>query len=229
MKHIGIVGVTASGCALCYMEIVAEAARHSGFPVKHPEISIHNISFSDYFTAGPLWESSGWEQVHDLILSSIYKLKMMGADFVIIPANTIHCEFENLKSKSSLPVINIVDATLEAAKKNGIKSAIILGTKHIVGANLYKNKMPQYGIDNVPIDENIQCLLQSMIEALVSSAEVNELAKQQIFNYINLLDCDAVILACTELPLIFSDAEINKPLLNTTKILANAAFEYAIK
>ena len=75
MKHIGIVGITASGSALCYNEIVAEASKHYGFPPKHPEISINNASFFDYYHAGPSNGNESWVQVHELILSSIKKLK----------------------------------------------------------------------------------------------------------------------------------------------------------
>lgn len=228
MKHIGIVGVTASGSALCYNEIIAEAAKNSGFPVKHPEVSINNISFSDYYNAGPTTGSAGWAQVHDIVLTSINKLKGIGADFVIIPANTVHCEFENLKSKSSLPIRSIVDATLDVCEQEKIKKVVVLGTKHVINSGLYKQEIGSYGMEYCIPDPHILDLLQSVINSLISGQSQNQCEINEIIYFLKNADCDAVILACTELPLILTEQLLGIQVINTTKILAKKALEFAI-
>src|SRR3989344_7353490 len=105
MKHIGIVGITAEGASLCYRTICMEAAKRLGNFI-HPEITMHTRSFDQILKAQ---EERNWNKVAGLLLDSLKKLATAGADFAIIPGNSVHYAIGTVLEKSPIPVISIVD------------------------------------------------------------------------------------------------------------------------
>ena len=118
MKHIGIVGVTAEGAAYCYRTICRAAAVKLGRN-KHPEISVHTRSFDEILAAQ---EERNWNRVAGSLLDSIRKLQGMGADFAIIPANSVHYAIQIVRQKSPLPVRSIVEETADECMRQGIQA-----------------------------------------------------------------------------------------------------------
>lgn len=226
MKHIGIVGISAIGSALCYRYIAEKSASH-GFPVTHPEISIHNFSFDKYFNAGPN-DPNGWNDVHDIILSSIERLKLIGADFVIIPANTVHYNFSYLEERSCLPILSILDITVNECVNQKIKDVIVLGTSYTMQGHLYNEKLMQHGINPISLNSEQCNFLNDVICSELMKGAVNSSSVEKIKAIIVSSRCDGVILACTELPMIFPEASLPMPIINTTELLAQRALEHAI-
>lgn len=226
MKHIGIVGITAEGSALCYRLIVSKAAELFGTPVKHPEITIHNFSFDEYFTAGPT-EGEGWSRVHDKILLSIEKLKVAGSDFIIIPANTIHHDFKYLEKKSTLPIINMIDIVVNQCGAIASKKVGVLGTYFTMTGNLYRDELSQKGIETVVPNEEECRLVHSIITNDLLAGKANKNHTNILMGIIKNMNCDSIILACTELPLVIGSEHTKIPIINSTQLLANKALEYA--
>lgn len=225
MKHIGIVGISAIGSAMCY-KIIVEKAAENGFPIKHPEITVHNFSFDKYFNAGPSTEK-GWVDVHNMILLSIKKLKEMGADFVIIPANTVHHNFSYLESKSSLPILSIIDITINECVKRKFNKVAVLGTLHTMQGNLYSEKLEAKGIRQIIPDENGCNTIHEIIYSELMGRKNMPATTKKIVDIVTNLNCDAVILACTELPEILSEQSLGIAVVNSTELLAQRALEYA--
>lgn len=228
MKHIGIVGISAAGSALCYKLIVQKAAELFGTPTKHPEITIHNFSFYDYYNSGPDAEK-GWAKVHDMILKSIEKLRKTGADFIIIPANTVHYNFGYLENRSPLPIINMVDITVSECIQQKINRPIILGTAFTIQGNLYQDKLLEKGIKPIIPNEKDCNILDNIIANNLIIGEVKNEHTSIIIDIINKTDCDSVILACTELPLVIGHQQVSMPVIDTTDLLARKAFEMALQ
>src|SRR5689334_17676944 len=107
MKHIGIVDITTVGACICANEIVSLAAKNdpSG---KHPEFTLHSFSFDEYKKHVV---SQDWNALALKILKSIEKLKLTGAEFIIIPSNTPHYAIKFIQEKSPLPVLNLIEIT----------------------------------------------------------------------------------------------------------------------
>ncbi len=101
--HIGIVGCSAEGAALCYRTICAEGAARLGAHT-HPEVSMHTHSLAEYVRCLDNGDITG---VGELMLSSAHKLERAGADFLICPDNTVHAAFAYVAERSPLPWINI--------------------------------------------------------------------------------------------------------------------------
>jgi aspartate racemase len=227
-KHIGIVGCSAEGAALCYRTICLEAeplmGRHA-----HPEVTMHTISLAEYMK--PIESDAGWEPVAELMLRSAQTLKRAGADFLICPDNTIHQALPFVLPRSPLPWLHIAEEVGKEAKRRGFKKLGITGTKFLVNGPVYPEKLEQLGIGYVRPTRGQQERVNTIIfDELVLGRQTSEALAycQRVIQDLKDHGCDAVVLGCTELPLLISDRESALPTLDSTRTLARAALRHAI-
>jgi len=228
-KHIGIVGCSAEGAALCYRTICLEAeplmGRHA-----HPEVTMHTISLAEYMK--PIEAGAGWQPVAELMLRSAEALKRAGADFLICPDNTIHQALPFVLPRSPLPWLHIAEEVGKEAKRRGFKKLGITGTKFLVSGLVYPEKLEQLGIGYVRPTREQQERINTIIfdELVLGRQTVEALAYcQQVIEDLKSQGCDAVVLGCTELPLLISERESALPTLDSTRTLARAALRHALE
>ena len=142
--HIGIVGCSAEGAALCYRTICIEGAALLGGEHRHPEVSLHTPSLHLYVERLDAGDVQG---VADLMLESAHKLARAGADFLICPDNTIHQAFHLVAPKSPLPWLHIADEVALEAQRRGLRSLGILGTHWLVQSEVYPERLRAHGLD----------------------------------------------------------------------------------
>src|ERR1700739_4391270 len=148
--HIGIVGCSAEGAALCYRTICAKGAQLLG-PHAHPEITMHTHSLAAYVE---YIERNDWEGVADLMLDSANKLKNAGADFLVCPDNTIHQAMNLVEPRSPLPWLHIAEVVAAEAVERGYRRLGLLGTRWLVESEVYPQKLMARGIGCLrPTDE----------------------------------------------------------------------------
>ena len=193
----------------------------------HPEISIHNFPFGKYYNAGPN-NNNGWQDVHNIILQSIGKLKSIGADFIIIPANTVHFNFDYLKNKSPLPIISIVDAVVSESVRLNFREVAVLGTQFTIKGKLYDNVFKKSNIRVAKISSNDCHLLQNIIMDDLIPNKINVNTINRFMEIAARIKCDSIVLACTELPLLIPHLNIDKPMIDTTRLLARKALEFSL-
>lgn len=141
-QHIGIVGCSAEGAALCYRTICAEGAQLLG-PHAHPEISMHTPSLAAYVDCLARGDVKG---VGELMLDSAYKLTAIGADFLICPDNTIHQAFDYAAPRSPLPWLHIAEVVAQEAVQRGFRRIGITGTRWLVDSAVYPDKLGARGL-----------------------------------------------------------------------------------
>ncbi|WP_444994428.1 aspartate/glutamate racemase family protein [Aliikangiella sp. IMCC44359] len=227
-KHIGIVGCSAEGAALCYKTICTESPKRLGKHV-HPEVSMHTHSLADYVK---YLDDNDIQGVGELMISSAQKLKMQGAEFLICPDNTIHQAFEYVKERSPLPWLHIAEVVVESAKVQGFKKLGILGTKWLVESNVYPEKIESKGLTwSRPANEEINEIGRIIMDELVYGIFKPEsiVYFQSVINKLKNNRCDAVILGCTEIPLIINDSNSSLPTLDSNRLLAEAAINMAVE
>jgi len=228
-KHIGIVGCSAEGAALCYRTICLEAESLMGKHA-HPEVTMHTIALAEYMKlidAGASWESIG-----ELMLRSAHALKRAGADFLICPDNTIHQAMPFVISRSPLPWLHIAEEVGKEARRRGFKKLGLTGTKFLVRGPVYPEKLDQLGIGYLRPTEAQQERINTIIfDELVRGQQTAEALAyfQQVVEQFKLQGCDAVVLGCTEIPLLISDRESPLPTIDSTRTLARAALRYALE
>jgi aspartate racemase len=225
--HIGIVGCSAEGASLCYRTICAKGTALLG-PHAHPEVSMHTPSRAQYVAC---LEQGDIEGVGRLMLASADKLARAGADFLICPDNTIHQAFGYVRERSPLPWLHIAEVVADAAAACGHRRLGLLGTTWLVRSNVYPAALTSRGLACVrPQDSQCEQVSRIIMDELVngvfnraSTARLQSVAQ-------GLLDagCDAVILGCTELPLVLNDRNLPLPALDSTRLLARAALHRAV-
>jgi aspartate racemase len=227
MKHIGIVGCSAEGAALCYRTICAEASAQLGGHA-HPEISLHTPSLADYVAC---LERGDWQGVGELMLASADKLARAGADFLICPDNTIHQAFDSVAARSPLPWLHIAEVVAAAAQARGFGRLGITGTRWLVESEVYPDKLAAVGIAAVRPDatqrqEMGRLIMDELVHGVFKPDSVRYF--QTVIAELQAQGCDAVVLGCTEIPLIISDSNSPLPTLDSTRLLARAAVRHAL-
>jgi aspartate racemase len=226
-QHIGIVACSAEGAALCYRTIAAEGSQLLG-PHAHPEVGLHCFSLADYME--PIYRND-WPAVADLMLASANKLASIGADFLICPDNTIHQALPYVLPRSPLPWLHIAEVVATSATERGFQRIGLTGTRWLVESNVYPEKLTAHGLDYLrPTPEDREAINRIIFDELVYGIFKPESIAtfQQAIQRLKEAGCDAVVLGCTEIPLIISDNNSPLPTLDSTRLLARAALQRAV-
>jgi aspartate racemase len=227
VQHIGIVGCSAEGAALCYRTVCLEGEQLLG-TYEHPEVSLHTHALGEYMR---YISRDDWAAVGELMLSSAHKLARAGADFLICPDNTIHRSLPAILARSPRPWLHIAEVVAEAAAARGWRTLGITGTRYLVDSEVYPEKLSARGLAYLrPTDaeraEINRIIFEELVRGVCSATAVTYL--QGVFTRLQAAGADAVVLGCTELPLIVSDANSPLPTLDSTRLLARAALARAI-
>lgn len=226
-KHIGIVACSAEGAALCYRTICEEGDRRLG-NYRHPEITMHTHSLGDYMQ---FIDADDWQGVAGLMLSSAGKLAQAGADFVICPDNTVHRAFELVAPTSPLPWLHIAGEVAAEAKRRGFRKLAITGTRYTMEGPVYSEKLAEVQIECLSPNEAErqrinEIIFDELVRGIFTGASRSDF--HRIINRMMDDGCDAVVLGCTEIPLLIDDASSPLPTLDSTRILARAAVQRAL-
>jgi aspartate racemase len=227
-KHIGIVACSAEGAALCYRTICVEGAQFMG-EHDHPEISMHTHSLAEYMNC---IDRDDWNGVGELMLSSANKLAKIGADFLICPDNTIHKSFAYVRERSPQPWLHIAEVIAEQAVERGFNRIGITGTRYLVESDVYPEKLNARGLEYIrPSAEERAEINRIIFEELVCSEFKPEAVAyfQRVISRFKDEGCDAVVLGCTEIPLIMNDQNSPLPTLDSTRSMARAALKHALE
>ncbi len=226
-KHIGIVACSAEGAALCYTTICVEGAALMG-PHAHPQVSMHTFSLAEYMN---YIYAGDWQGVAGLMLSSAEKLASIGADFLICPDNTIHQAMPLVRPQSPLPWLHIAEEVAGEAARRGFRRLGLTGTRYLVESSVYPDALAARGIDFVrpqPAErERInQIIFDELVYGTFASDSLRYLAR--VIQRLKDNGCDAVVLGCTEIPLLVTPETSPLPTLDSTRLLARAALRHAV-
>lgn len=227
-RHIGIVACSAEGAALCYRTICVEGARLLG-GYAHPEVSMHTPSLAAYVEC---LRRDDWRGVGELMLASAEKLARIGAELLICPDNTIHQALPHVEPRSPRPWLHIAEVVAEAAAGRGFRRLGLTGTRWLVDSDVYPDKLAARGLSYVrPSAAERDELDRIIMDELVHGVLRPEAAAtfQRVIGRMKDEGCDAVVLGCTEIPLLVSDANSPLPTLDSTRLLARAALRRAVE
>jgi aspartate racemase len=224
---IGIAACSSEGAALCYRTICARAPAILGAHA-HPNVALFGHSLSDYVAA---LDAGDLKKVAGLMVDSARRLAAAGADFVICPDNTIHSAMPWVHDVSPIPWLHIAEVVASEARARGVTRAAILGTRWLVDSEVYPEALGLVGIDFLrPEPEE-----RNEISRIIMDELVNDIQCAESIRYLeNLIDnmrergCDAVVLGCTEIPIIIGKENSALPTLDSTRLLADAALRHAM-
>ena len=225
-RHLGIVAVSAEGAALCYRTICVEGAALFGAHA-HPEVSLHTIPLADYMR--PM-DAGRWDEVGEMLLASGERLRRAGAELLLCPDNTAHQGLDLVRARSPLPWLHIAEEVATVAAARGHRRLLVLGTRWLMEGPVYPTKLHARGITSEIPDATDRARIDQVIFDDLVYGRIEDRARQDFVRIIEkgrAKGCDAVVLGCTEIPLLIGDDHSPLPTLDSTRTLARAALKAA--
>jgi len=227
-RHIGIVACSAEGASLCYRTICIEGAQYLG-PHGHPEVSMHTFSLAEQMR---FVEAGNYEGLAGLMLRSAEKLANIGADFLICPDNTVHQAMPWVLPRSPRPWLHIAEVVAGEAHRRGFRKLGLTGTRWLVESGVYPEKLAALGIEPIRPSEadRLECsriIMEELVYGRFKPAGVAYF--QKVIERLKAAGAEAVVLGCTEIPLIIDDSNSALPTLDSTRLLARAALRRAVE
>ena len=228
MKTIGLIGGMSWESTVTYYQLINEAVKQALGGLHSAKILLYSVDFAEIeeYQAKGLWAESA-----EVLAQAAENLEKAGADFLLICTNTMHKVAPQVQSRVSIPLIHIAEATAETLKAAGITTVGLLGTKYTMTQDFYKQKLIDAGISVVIPDEQGVELVNRVIYDELCLGIIKEDSRQQFVSVIEDLrsrGAQGVILGCTEIGLLISQADTALPVFDTTKIHAEAAAAYAL-
>ncbi|MEM9494612.1 MAG: amino acid racemase [Pseudomonadota bacterium] len=225
--HLGILAHSAEGAALCFQTFCREGFARLG-PHRHPDVTLDCIAMSE---AMPAWEAGDYETVRAIHAESVDRLAAAGADFFVCPDNTSHIALEEAGRAFALPGLNIADVVADDAARRGMTKVGVLGTRFTMDGPVYRRALAERGVGvDVPAPDERADVDRIIFDELVEGtfADLSRARYIEIIEGLKTGGCDGVALVCTEIPLLISQDVSPLPILDSTRLLARAAFDVAV-
>ena len=227
MRHLGILAHSTEGAALCFRAFCQEGFTELA-PNEHPDVSLDCIALA---RSMPAWEARDYTAIRATLAVSVQRLAAAGADFFVCPDNTAHIALEQPGSELALAGLHIAEVVADQAARDGRRRVGVLGTKYLMEAPLYPRVLAGHGIAaELPEDDDRRIVNEIIFEELVNGVFGADSRREYVRIIAQFADreCDAVALVCTEIPLLVPPDASPLPTLDSTRLLARAAFEVAI-
>lgn len=227
-KRIGILGGMSPESTIEYYQHITRTYTQRFGDYGFPEIIIFSVSFKPYVD----WPNAGrWDLVAQGLSQAAQSLEAAGADFIVIATNTMHLVLDQVRTSIQIPVLSLLDVVGEAILATGIKVAGLLGTKFTMEKNLYQDALARRGITvMIPDADGREYVNRVIYDELVAG----QIRAESRAGYVEIIKkmaargAQGVILGCTEIPLLVSEADAGLPLFDTTLLHAEAALNYAV-
>lgn len=229
MKTIGLIGGMSWESTVTYYQILNETVKEKLGGLHSAKILLYSVDFAqiEAFQANGQWEESA-----EVLAQAAENLEKAGADFLLICTNTMHKVAPQVRSRISIPLLHIAEATADALKAAGITRVGLLGTKYTMTQDFYKDKLIEAGIDVVIPDAAGVELVNRVIYEELCLGLVKDGSRQQfaaIIEDLRARGAQGVILGCTEIGLLISQKDTSLPVFDTTRIHGETAALYALK
>jgi len=227
MLHIGILAHSADGAALCFLEMVREAARRLGAH-EHPEIT---LSLRPMGPTLPAYEAGNLVAVRSHLAATADRLAAAGCDFFACPDNTAHIALESPGPVLPLAGLHIAETVAGHANARGWSRVGLLGTRYTMTGPVYPRTFARAGLGLAVPEDADQRLVDRVIFEELCRGELREDSRAEVVRIIRALaarGCEAVALSCTELPLLVRPEDSPLPTLDSTRLLAHAAVDVAL-
>ena len=227
-KKIGILGGMSPESTVEYYQYITHTYTGRFGDYGYPDVLIYSVSFQPYVD----WPNNDrWDLVAQGLSEAAQKLEAAGADFIIIATNTMHLVFDEVQASVNVPMLSLLDAVGEAILAREIKTVGLLGTKFTMEKPFYQDALARKGISVLVPDAPDREYVNTIIYEELVAGQIRDESRAGYVTIINKLaarGAEGVILGCTEIPLLVSEADVGVPLFDSTIIHAEAALSYAL-
>jgi len=230
MKTIGIIGGLGPESTVDYYKEIIAAFNARYDEMTYPEIIIYSVNIDEFMK---FVETENWLGLSEWLLEKISSIHQAGAQFAVIASNTPHIVFDEIKSKSPIPLLSIVEETCNKAQEMDLKNVGLMGTKLTMEADFYKKPFISKGMSVVVPSEKEQQLIHHKLFSEIELGIFKDSTREKLLaiakRMVDEEGVDALILGCTELPLILTESKYGIPFLNTTAIHCESIIKHCLQ
>jgi len=222
-KRIGILGGMSYKSTIKYYELILEKYYEKEHNFFYPEIVIFSLNFQKVIDYELMGVKNEYVQY---LMEGIKNLEKSSVDLIIMAANSPHAVFDELKARTNVKILSIVEATAEKAKKENIKKLLLLGIKFTMQSTFYQDYFEKLGMDLITPREEEQDEIDRIIFDELVIGLFKQPSKKRIIEIIKNYNVEGVILGCTELPLLIEQKDLKINLFDTIDIHVNSTLDY---
>ena len=227
MRHLGILAHSAEGAALCFRAFCQEGFARLG-PHQHPDVTLDCIALA---RSMPAWDDGDHTSIRAVLAESVRRLAAAGADYFVCPDNTAHMALERPGADLALSGLHIAEVVADQAVRDGRRRVGVIGTRYLMEGPVYPTALAARGIAaEIPEPDERQLINKIIFDELVNGVFTRSSREEyvRIIERLAARGCDAVALVCTEVPLLVTPDASPLPTLDSTRLLARAAFDVAV-
>ena len=228
MKTIGLLGGMSWESSIEYERIINTEVRRRLGGVHSADLLIRSYDF-DRIEA--LQEASDWDGAGRILAQDAARLEEAGAGLIVLATNTMHKVAPEIEAAVTVPLLHIADATADAVHRAGIESVALLGTRYTMEQDFYRGRLVDRGLDVIVPDVADRELIHGVIFDELVQGRVETGSKLQFLEVIDRLyqhGAEGVVAGCTEIELLVTPDDIDRPYFPTTRIHAIAAVDAAL-
>ena len=228
MKTIGIIGGLTWLSTADYYRLINQQINEKLGGVEAGKIILYSVNFAEIKV---LTENNNWDAIAAILKEVARKLEAAGADCILIGANTMHKIADEVQSAIHIPIIHIAAETAKVIESKGMKKVALLGTKYTMQLDFYTKKLSAKGIQTIiPGEEDIAYINNAIYTEMGKGLFLPETKARfvQIINELRQSGVEAVILGCTEIPILIKQEDVDLPVFDTTSIHVDAAVNYVL-
>ncbi len=229
MKTIGILGgVGPDTTAKIYLSVVKQIKKEKG---KYPPIVIYNLPFPSSIEEDVIIKGKNVSKMLPYLIDGTKVLEKSGADFGILPCNTLHTYIEQIRAKTRIPFLSILEETVRCVIEKKMNTVGILATETTINTNIYQNAFERSDVKLVRPTVGEQRVINAIIVEILNGIK-NRTQRERLFNICNALKqrgAEAILLACTDLQLILSGNYQGLLIIDTTEVLIDSSVRIILK
>ena len=227
-RTLGIIGGMSWESTQSYYRLINEGIKAKLGNLHSADLLIHSVDFAPI---GELQAQGKWEELGDVMVNSGERLQAAGAQGLLIATNTMHKVAEQVQAATNLPLIHIADATADAIKQQGLTKIALLGTQFTMTEDFYKQRLIDASLQVLIPDTDARAEVHRIIYDELCQGQLLASSRQyytQVINELAAQGAEGVILGCTEIGLLISQADSLIPVFDTTAIHAAAAVQFLL-
>ncbi len=228
MKTLGLIGGTSWVSTIDYYRFINQGINDKLGGVNAAQLLLHSFNYADIVKNHA---ENNWDKTTQMIIDAGIGLKNAGAEAIILCANTLHLVAEEAEQGIGLPVINIAIATAKVINQHGLTKVALLGTKFTMEKTFFTDKLTSAGIEAItPNQADRDYIHQTLMDELGKGILLPETKTRYLKIMEDLVQngAQAIILGCTEIPLLIKPEDTNVMQFDTTQIHSAAAVEFAL-
>jgi aspartate racemase len=230
MKTIGLLGGMSWESTETYYRLINEGVKQRLGGLHSAKICLYSVDFEEI---EQLQHTGDWPATARILSETAKRVEDGGADFLVICTNTMHKVVPEIEAAISVPILHIADAAANAIKAQSFETVGLLGTNFTMEQDFYKGRLQEkHGINVIVPETEERQFIHNVIYEELCLGEIKTASRDGYVRTIEKLaqqGAQAVMLACTEIPLLVQQEHTTVPLLDTTAIHAAQAVEHALQ